>query len=161
MSAPGSVPRRRHERRWCCRALGCVALTVAAAGLTACGGDSGKSSATVSEARTVPAATDDRAQITAVIKAMQDALNRGDVKSLCADIYAFQGSTSVDQCTTVLSKALSKRHPKVRINVSTVQLHGARAAVVADTVGLSTGGRPDRQTFSLVKENAAWRVLYT
>lgn len=142
-------------------ALGCVAVAVAAAALTACGEESGKSGATAPERWTVPAASGDREQITSVIKAMQDALNRGDVKLLCTDIYAFQGSTSVDQCTTALSKALSKRHPKVRITVSSVQVHGARAAVIADTLGLSQGGRPDEQTFSLVKENAVWRVLYT
>jgi ketosteroid isomerase-like protein len=130
------------------RAVACAALVSIVAG---CGSDTRQSTST-------PPADDD--QIRATLRSLAEATNAGDVSRLCEDVYAFQHSTTTKQCTEVLERALARSRSRVTIKPITVRRARSRATVVAMTTGLGSHAGSQRQTYSLVREHGAWRVLF-
>jgi SMC interacting uncharacterized protein involved in chromosome segregation len=91
---------------------------------------------------------------------MRDAINSKDARRLCTDVYAFQGSTTTNQCLDALRPTLAKAQRTVTIEVRSIEITGRRATVTAATSGLSQRPTDESQTFSLVREHGVWRVLF-
>jgi len=107
-----------------------------------------------------PASNEDRQEIVAVLKTMEGAVNAGDAPRLCNEVYAFEGDTTAQACVKVLGPALKQSKPQVSITVGSVKTKGSRATVTATSRGVDGSGGPSRRTYTLVKDDGRWRVLF-